>query len=191
MYNKIRFRKTEKIFLIGLVLLLISFFVDDYLAHLVVYLRNYFLNSFMLWVSYLGTTLVVLVIMSSLFLWQERKRRWIIPLWLSVFLTSLVVYILKILIARNRPDIAPLVLKTNFSFPSGHTGVAFSTLRILDKEFKKLKWFWLFVCFLIGFSRFYLGVHYLSDVIAGALVGYFVGVFVLELWKKKKIIKKN
>ena len=39
---------------------------------------------------------------------------------------------------------------------------------------------------LIVFSRFYVGVHYISDLIIGAMLGYLIGLFVLWLDKKYK-----
>jgi undecaprenyl-diphosphatase len=70
---------------------------------------------------------------------------------------------------------------TNFGFPSGHamSGFVFYGLLTyliwktdLDKRYKYLiGCFLILFCLLIGFSRVYLRVHYLSDVAAGFCIG--------------------
>ena len=56
-----------------------------------------------------------------------------------------------------------------------HAMVAFAAIPILDKEFSKLKWFWIIFAFLVAFSRIYFEAHFLSDVVFGAFFGYFIG----------------
>ncbi len=63
-----------------------------------------------------------------------------------------------------------------FSFPSGHTAAAFVAVAVFGSFYS-----WLFVpllvlACLIGFSRVYIGVHYPSDVTAGALLGLACGL---------------
>jgi undecaprenyl-diphosphatase len=89
---------------------------------------------------------------------------------------------------RPRPfgliKIYPIINIMNYSFPSTHTMIIFSVLPILDKEFPKLKYIWLILAIIIGFSRIYLGQHYLSDVIFGGVLGYLVGLFIVNRVKK-------
>lgn len=87
--------------------------------------------------------------------------------------------VLKHLVSRPRPwlDVAGLAALVSEpdpnSFPSGHTCAAFaaaiSWLRALPKRWMGRLGVVLAVC--MGLSRLYVGVHYPSDVIAGALVG--------------------
>jgi undecaprenyl-diphosphatase len=126
-----------------------------------------------------------------MFLWNERKREWIGPLW-SAFISSIVIsYILKFLIARPRPiaDLSFAISAFNFSFPSTHAAAAFAALPILDKEFPKFKWFWISFVMLVGLSRIYLGMHYLSDVIGGALLGYTIGFLFVYIEDKYKLFR--
>jgi undecaprenyl-diphosphatase len=46
--------------------------------------------------------------------------------------------------------------------------------------------FWLGFAILVAFSRVYFGVHYLSDVIAGAFIGYLIGYLAMNLEEKYK-----
>jgi membrane-associated phospholipid phosphatase len=89
---------------------------------------------------------------------------------------------LKRAFARPRPSFAePIVIASGFSFPSGHSmGTMVATTMLAYAAFRwvsAVKWRRITVAFAItwtltmGFSRMYLGVHYLSDVIAGFAAG--------------------
>jgi undecaprenyl-diphosphatase len=180
--------------LIFIIVLLVSFKFDSIIVDYVTRLRNPWLNSFMLWVTYLGSTLVVLFILTSLFLWHEHKRRWILPLWLSLAFSAAVSFIIKLIIARPRPyqlgftDTLPILAATiaawNSSFSSSHAAVAFSALPVLDKEFPYFRFVWFGFACLVAFSRVYFSLHYLSDVLVGALLGYVLGLFFVRLEEK-------
>ncbi len=178
------------LYLIFAISLLLGFFFDKQIVLALTDYRIPVLNEFMIWISYGGTWFVVLILMTSLFLWNERKRRWILPLWLSIGISALITKVLKIVILRDRPYLAfgfdALVESTGSSFPSGHATAVFSTLAVLDKEFPKIKWFWLAFALLVAFSRMYLGVHYLTDVAVGGIIGLTVGLFVVYYWKRLK-----
>ncbi len=69
----------------------------------------------------------------------------------------------------------------NFGFPSGHTSGAFAVWGGLAVVFRKraLTWLALVMIPLIAFSRLYLGVHFLADILGGAFLG---GVMLLLAW---------
>ena len=71
-----------------------------------------------------------------------------------------------------------------------HALAAFAALPILDKEFPKLRVFWILFAFFVAVSRLYFSFHYFSDVVAGALIGYGIGLLFINLEHKYKIIKK-
>lgn len=66
----------------------------------------------------------------------------------------------------------------NFGFPSCHAANSFALVAFSSMLFKKCR----FVCFIIlwaiinSYSRLYLGVHYLGDLLVGAVIGTFVGI---------------
>lgn len=70
-----------------------------------------------------------------------------------------------------------------------HAMVVFSLLPLLTKHLPKQNYFWLMFAFLVAFSRVYFGFHFLSDVVFGAVAGYFIGVWLLELYDKGKLWK--
>jgi membrane-associated phospholipid phosphatase len=87
-------------------------------------------------------------------------------------------YAVKYAVNRERPfvtypDISPKTNDEDPSFPSGHTSVAFTTATSISLIYPK--WYVIVPSFLwagaVGYSRMYLGVHYPSDVLAGALLG--------------------
>ncbi len=99
---------------------------------------------------------------------------------------------LKLAIKRDRPFVTyPYLDKQadagSYSFPSGHTSSAFALATSLSLAFPK--WYviapsYAYAC-AAGYSRMHLGVHYPSDVLAGAVVG--VGSAVLSHYVQRKI----
>jgi len=190
--------------LITLFLIILSFLFDVKIVQFFVGLRNLQLDSFFIGVSFLSNILIIFFILTSLFLWNENKRRWIFPLWLSGFFAIVISFIMKSLIARPRPyqegsvQVLGIALKFieeshsvwNFSFPSFHAMLVFASLPILIKEFKKIRYVWFVFACLVAFSRMYFGVHYMSDILAGALIGYLIGCLMIVVEEKKEYGKR-
>lgn len=179
----------RKIFAAAIIIAL-SFFLDGFTQIFI--MRAGFLDTIFTWITNFGSTFVVLIIMTTLFLWEDRKREWIPALWASYITAIIVVFILKILIARDRPGVEefyPVISMISYSFPSMHAAAAFAAIPILDREYPKLKKFWIIFALLVAFSRLYFNMHYFSDVVAGGFLGYGIGAMFVYLEEKKKIFK--
>jgi undecaprenyl-diphosphatase len=142
------------------------------------------LTKFMLLVSYVHRTLPVLVATAviCLYLWIRGLRFWVLTFVISVGGGSLLNVLLKFIFHRPRPYFGnPLLILKTYSFPSGHTlmaAVFYGTLcALVVSRTKNGKWRVAAVAgamtliALVGFSRIYLGAHYLSDVVAAMLEG--------------------
>lgn len=181
--------------------MIISLYFDSEIVKGFSLIRNGFLNDFFMGIIFVGSEIIIFFFLTSLFLWQEHKRKWILPLWLSLGLSALISFLLKIAVQRPRPfqigivSVLPILEKSshliwNFSFPSFQTMLGFCAVPILSKEFPKLKHVWIVFASLIAFSRIYFGLHFLSDVIAGGLIGYSVGWLIIKTEKDSKFGEK-
>lgn len=182
-------------------LLIVSFYFDKSLVKDVSSLRNPIIDSFFLGISFISSEVVLFLAITVLFIWKDEKRRWIVPLWLTLGISAVVSFILKITVQRLRPfqmGIVPLLSNLseasqdiwNFSFPSSHAMIAFCAIPILSKQYPKLKNVWIGIAVLIAFSRVYLGLHFFSDVIAGGAIGYIIGMLIAKLEKEEKFGQK-
>jgi len=171
------------------ILILISFYFDPRVASSAEGFRTDFLTSFFLNFGSLGTIFVLIVLLTALFL-KENRRKWILPLWVASGLSIVTSFVLKVWVQRPRPfqlGLTSLIVGLekaryftwDFSFPSFHTMLIFSTLPFLEKEFPKFRYVWIVLAIVTGFSRIYFGLHFLSDVIAGGLIGYLIGTLML------------
>ena len=138
-----------------------------------------------------GSLFFALFLIPTLFSLREKKFNYVIYLWAAFFSSIIVSFLLKLIVLRPRPLISSSFLGIlNYSFPSMHALAAFAALPILDKEFPKLRVFWILFAFFAAVSRLYFSFHYFSDVVAGALIGYGIGLLFINLEQKHKIIKK-
>lgn len=194
----------KSVFIVGLFIVSISAFMaflyDFELVQFISTLRNMSLDYVFLSVTFASNTFIVFFFLTSLFLWKEHKRRWIFPLWFASLFSAIISYLLKIIIARPRPfqkgvpvlQIAFHFMKDNFlswnfSFPSFQAMLVFSALPLMNKEFKKFKYIWLVFACLVALSRVYFGVHYLSDVFVGAIIGYVIGYVMVIIEEKHNL----
>jgi undecaprenyl-diphosphatase len=71
----------------------------------------------------------------------------------------------------------------NASLPSSHASSSFSSIAALEK-LRVFNYVWILLAVITSLGRLYEGVHYLSDVLAGALLGYFVTYLVFYFDKR-------
>jgi undecaprenyl-diphosphatase len=111
--------------------------------------------------------------------WKERA----IILIVSILLTAIVVFVIKLLVRRKRPEgeWGKFYRSTDpHSFPSGHAVRAMMlTVVVLGLGPLWLGLVLLVWAPLVGVARVAMGVHYLSDVIAGMAMGLVIGGAVL------------
>ena len=123
------------------------------------------------------------IVCMVVFLWFKRMRglALVLATVLVVSISDFLGAALKELIARDRPchvlanvkDIANC--SNSFSFPSNHAINSFTFATIITRAYKSLAFFLYISALLIGYSRVYLGVHYPTDVLSGALCGILIG----------------
>jgi len=143
-------------------------------------------------VSYLTTIMLIfttvadkyvitaLLLLTLFVLYLKKLRQVMLPVVVVVTGAVLTTYLGKLLVARPRPEWSQIT-ELSFSFPSGHATAAMVLFGLLAFLLVRYAQSWslkihvlygaVFLIGTIGFSRVYLGVHYLSDVLAGYIVG--------------------
>ena len=119
-------------------------------------------------------------------------RKWKIILqaiFAAVLARLVIVEVIRWLWERPRPFVENninLLLdhSDSSSFPSGHAAFFFALSFVAYKYNKKAGIVFFFTSFLISISRVFAGVHWPSDILAGALVGIFSGWIVVNLMKR-------
>ena len=152
------------------------------------------LNTFMHWLAVVmnrGDGWLFGLLMVAL--WDQahgrakgRKALWRVApaLWLA---TATVEFLLKAIFRRKRPytQLAQAVLvgapPKRHSFPSGHSAAAFAGAWLLGGYYPQGRAIFYAIAALVAFCRVYLGAHYPSDVVVGALSGVGLAEFFRRL----------
>jgi undecaprenyl-diphosphatase len=146
----------------------------------------------------------VILLGIAFFKGETRGKIAVLGLLILIVVTDQTGYrILKELFERVRPcnalvdAITPMGCAGGYSFPSNHALNNFAAAVFLLRLFPAYKWIFITVAALISISRIYLGVHYPSDVLGGAILGIGFGYLFsiaalkyLDYLEKKKNEKK-
>lgn len=173
---------------------------DTRVANLLFAFRDVELIKIFTWITLLGKWQIVIssAIVLSAILWLWRKRLYLIPFWVTIAGSELFNFLGKLTFQRTRPDVA-FYAEDTLSFPSGHATIPVAfygfLAYILFRQLKEWKYkinalfFGIVIILAIGLSRLYLGVHFLSDVWGGYLLGalwLLIGITISEWLHHRK-----
>ena len=133
--------------------------------------------------TFLGDNGYIWIAMALIMLFFKSTRKIGLTVGIALIFGLIVTNLfLKPTIARIRPydlfGFVPLIDKpSDFSFPSGHATASFEGAIGCFLWNKKLGIIAIIVAILISFSRIYFQVHYISDVVAGAIIGSVLATF--------------
>jgi len=141
---------------------------------------NLALDAVMVGLAILGMTYVL--VFAGPVLWRAKRRELGFDVVVLLILSDLVVEGLKLLFERERPmtvlsevhtlSWGPFTTATSYSFPSGHACRAFAMGTLIALKMRNMTGVsFLGIAGLISLGRIYLGLHWPSDVLAGALLG--------------------
>lgn len=143
----------------------------------------------------IGPVIVLCLIVIAVLYWVLGHRVEILLLIVVVFGSSILNLLLKWVFQRARPEIHRLIEITGYSYPSGHSMVAFSFYSVLsyllwrhtDSRAGRGILISLSVIMIlgIGLSRVYLGVHYPSDIVGGYLAACAWVGFLVRSYEKR------
>jgi undecaprenyl-diphosphatase len=139
--------------------------------------RKLRLNRWIRFISKLGDGWIWILLGGAIFLLDSNGGIVLLQMAMAIGTELLIYKIVKEMCSRKRPfDLLKSVTciinpYDRYSFPSGHTATAFAVVATAGLHYDLLFMPLLLLAFLIGFSRVYAGVHYPSDVVAGALLG--------------------
>lgn len=151
------------------------------------------LDDVMVFVTRLADSGAIWIIMGALLLCFKKTRRCGFVMLLTLLCAFLISeYLVKPIFMRPRPfevleSIRLIIPKpSGASFPSSHTTISFASAMVLFKFNRSYGIYALILAFFIAISRVYLGVHFFTDILIGALLGTAIGFISYKLGGFKK-----
>lgn len=176
--------------------------IDDNVTNFFFLNRVRFLDYFFVTISYLGETRVIALFCLILLFLKNRKDVGLPIISVTAF-SAFLNFAIKIAVKRARPEgfflTEPTLfcdMPSGFSFPSGHAQTAsvfyfliaiFFAQNLSGKNKKMVMVFYTIFCILMCIARVYLGVHFLSDVVAGLCLAVAIDLFSIVLLKSKQM----
>jgi membrane-associated phospholipid phosphatase len=173
--------------LIGLAIAAIAigaaFYLDDTVWHFIMQHQNRDVRSFMHNVSRFGDwpSHVALGLLLLGIAWWRGSKKWVrifLSMLLAMAIAGIAVHVIKRTVPRARPSVkselrwgGPRFSTKYHAFPSGHVAASTAFFGVLFFARRRVGLACLPIPILIGFSRMYIGAHYLSDVVCAAVLG--------------------
>jgi membrane-associated phospholipid phosphatase len=175
---------------IAAVAIAVSFHFDDSVRDFMLQHQNGAIRDFMRYVSLFGDwpshTALGLVLLGMA--WRRGSQKWtriFLAMLLAMAIAGVAGTVIKRTIPRARPSVkselhwgGPRFSSKYHSFPSGHVGASTAFFGVLLIARWRVGLACLPIPILIGFSRMYIGAHYLSDVVCAAVLGFLCALVV-------------
>lgn len=168
--------------------------LDNLANEIAVNIESPALTSFSKFINLIFEPIALMIILLGisiyLFFYSSRKKGIILAG--TSIVTAAIVTILKNIIQRSRPENS-IIESTGFSFPSGHSTLILVFLGLLIYLFTKGKIrknviiISIPIILIVGLTRVYLRVHFLTDVIAGIAIGSLIISGMIILCKRFRI----
>ena len=170
-----------------------SFYFDDAVWNFIQQHQNRGVYNFMRNVSRFGDwpSQVVLGLLLLGTAWIRGSKKWsrvFLAMLIAMALAGVAGTVIKRTVPRPRPSVhtdirwgGPHFSTKYHSFPSGHVGASTAFFGVLFIARRRVGLACLPIPILIGFSRMYIGAHYLSDVVCAAVVGLLCALLVAWL----------
>lgn len=157
-------------------------------------------TSIMIGITFFASAEVLITIAIILLLIFKNKRnsKYVT---LNLILSFILNRVIKAIVRRPRPEAFALVIENGYSFPSAHSMVGFAFygfiiyLMLKSNKGRRPKIIYTsllsLLVVLIGISRVYLGVHYITDVLGGFLIALLYLILFIKFIYKRNIFKMN
>jgi membrane-associated phospholipid phosphatase len=189
--------------LIGLAIAAIAigaaFYLDDTVWHFIMQHQNRAVRSFMHNVSRFGDwpSHVALGLLLLGIAWWRGSKKWariFLSMLLAMALAGIAGHVIKRTVPRARPSVkselrwgGPRFSTKYHAFPSGHVAASTAFFGVLFFARRRIGLACLPIPILIGFSRMYIGAHYLSDVVCAAVLGIFCAAIVARIFLREPL----
>jgi undecaprenyl-diphosphatase len=172
--------------------------VRDFIAqHQNPTMRNFMRNvsRFGDWLEHFALGLILLAVA-----WWRGNKKWtriFLSMLIALAIAGLAGRVIKISTGRARPSVkteqgwnGPRLSGSKYhSFPSGHVIASTAFFAVLVFANRRIGLPSLAIPILIGFSRLYVGAHYLSDVVCAAVLGVLCAILVWRFGNRKSEIE--
>jgi len=170
------------------------------LLRLIEGIRSPFLDIVIGLITRLGEETVGVIILCAIFWCISKRVAYVIGV--AFFLSGLTVQGMKVCFRVDRPWVIDPTFEpvagakeyaTGYSFPSGHTQSAAALFGALGAQIKQkpVKSLCFLIAILVAFSRLYLGVHTLRDVVVSLLICVVLIFITLKIFENDKVNKKR
>lgn len=171
-------------------------YVDQWTRALVERFDDTYVYTIFRWVTELGSQsfLIPFIIIMAFILWLLFRNY--LPALIfagGTLMSHLLNVLIKNIVARERPSISIAANAEGHSFPSGHAMLSMVCYGLLvyflskkvssTKRVFVIQLFFALLIFLIGLSRFFINVHYLTDIMAGFFIGYLCLIGLVYLYE--------